>query len=441
MNERITDAEIGTPSFGALKNSEKKPYFAHNAEKWALPAAWLLGWLYCKLVVFPNGQWYAPRWMAGQGGWNLNLGPLVFALLFAGAVLALVLGKKERVFTMEPILWLVCLLAVACGIAFDRGNVVGESGVWLLLHGYAVWWTISATGGLTDGKTGGFFLCDLFAGLGRAFAGLVYWPLGGIHLLLDRKNGGEKRLSLASGLYLLGALFALILAASWLAGADSGFGARLRTLFAFDDIQLGENVALVILGLPVGAFFYGLGAGKPNRKPSALRLQNAGKLRQVPCGVVCVTLAAFFLLYLLFFGVQGEYLFGAFAGRLPDGFTVAEYARQGFFELCLVMLLNLGLLTCGMVFAQKPVGEHKLLRLSSTALMGFTLLLWSTAAAKLGLYILTFGFTPKRLLAAWALLTLLVAGILSVVNLWKKCPVVRPTLLVGGIGMALLCLV
>ncbi len=150
---------------------------------------------------------------------------------------------------------------------------------------------------------------------------------------------------------------------------------------------------------------------------------------------------AFFALYLLFFGVQGEYLFGAFLGRLPQGFTVAEYARQGFFQLCLVMLLNFALLAGSMSFAEKTVKEHKLLRVASAALMGFSLLLWSTAAAKLGLYIVTFGFTPKRLLAAWALLVLLVAGIRAVVNLWKDCSVIRPAALAGGVSLALLCLV
>ena len=73
--------------------------------------------------------------------------------------------------------------------------------------------------------------------------------------------------------------------------------------------------------------------------------------------------------------------------------------------------------------------------------MGFSLLLWSTAAAKLGLYILTFGFTPKRLLAAWALLVILVAGVRATVNLWKSCSILRPAALVGGVSLALLCLV
>ena len=47
------------------------------------------------------------------------------------------------------------------------------------------------------------------------------------------------------------------------------------------------------------------------------------------------------VLYVIFCGIQIIYLFGG-GGELPAGVTYAEYARQGFFQLLVVCILNLG---------------------------------------------------------------------------------------------------
>ena len=44
---------------------------------------------------------------------------------------------------------------------------------------------------------------------------------------------------------------------------------------------------------------------------------------------------------MIFCGIQIIYLFGG-GGELPAGVTYAEYARQGFFQLLVVCILNLG---------------------------------------------------------------------------------------------------
>ena len=76
------------------------------------------------------------------------------------------------------------------------------------------------------------------------------------------------------------------------------------------------------------------------------------KLRVVPEAVWLAALGVFSVLYLAFFFVQGRYLFGAFTRTLPESFTVAEYARQGFFELCRVMAINFTL------FWLRPAGKQ-----------------------------------------------------------------------------------
>ena len=59
------------------------------------------------------------------------------------------------------------------------------------------------------------------------------------------------------------------------------------------------------------------------------------------------------VLYLLFFGVQAGYFLSAFRSYLPDGFTFAEYARRGFFELCIVSVINLAVILLAVFFCRR----------------------------------------------------------------------------------------
>ena len=105
------------------------------------------------------------------------------------------------------------------------------------------------------------------------------------------------------------------------------------------------------------------------------------------------------LLYTSFISMQAKYLFGAFWGALPEGFSYSEYARQGFFELCRVAAINIVILLAANVMSRAQAAENCLLRVCNTALSALTLLLLATAAAKMALYIAAYGLTVKRVLA------------------------------------------
>ena len=67
-------------------------------------------------------------------------------------------------------------------------------------------------------------------------------------------------------------------------------------------------------------------------------------LRFAPRSTVLTALLVLCVVYLLFISMQAKYLFGAFWGALPEGFSYSEYARQGFFELCRVAAINIVIL-------------------------------------------------------------------------------------------------
>ena len=468
MCQNRPDAETRTPFFPAPQNTpeasqntaqpqgqadtaaQKPSFFTHAADKWALPAALWLGYLYCRMLFGTNDyRWPFHIRLGAQGAW-FYITPLLVAAAFAAAVGLWCRLRKIKGSAESP-LWLGCLMLTAFAFGFDRLNAFDWGLGWLAYHGFALVWALARTGQLSENRTGPAFVPDVLRGIGRGFAGLAAWPCGMWALWSERprRQKAKKGDPVPAVLCVLGAAVLLLLAAKELAGADDGFADLLQGLvdaLAFkSDFSLDWYVVVsLIFMFPVGAFFYGFTAAGHAALQNAPRpalqhyAESLAPLRRVSARLLFGVLSVFAVLYLAFFGVQGGYWFGAFAGRLPAGFTVANYARQGFFELCRVMLLNFLLLVCADVIARTPLRQHAGLRIGGAVLLAQSLLLWATAASKLGLYIATFGFTARRLQAAWALLVLAVAGVRYLVSLWKPCSILRPTVLVGAVSFALL---
>ena len=129
-------------------------------------------------------------------------------------------------------------------------------------------------------------------------------------------------------------------------------------------------------------------------------------------------MAVFSAVYLAFFGLQASYLFGAFTRTLPEGYTVAEYARQGFFSLCRVMAVNFALLWLVTRSCAQPVREKRSVLLLCTGILAESLLFAVIAASKLYLYISSFGFTPLRLQSAWLIVVLFAGCACALYALW-----------------------
>lgn len=115
------------------------------------------------------------------------------------------------------------------------------------------------------------------------------------------------------------------------------------------------------------------------------------------------------LIYLLFSGIQILYLF---LGRmqLPENYTYAEYAREGFFQLLFVSLLNLVLvLVFGSWFRRS-----RILNIIMTVMSLCTFVMIASSALRMLIYIKTYYLTFLRLAVLWglAVLALLFAGVI-----------------------------
>ena len=114
------------------------------------------------------------------------------------------------------------------------------------------------------------------------------------------------------------------------------------------------------------------------------------------------------LLYLLFSGIQ---IAGLFLGqlRLPEGYTYAMYAREGFFQLLAVSLLNLVIVLFCMGFFR----ESKPLKAILTLMSFCAFVMIASSAMRMIIYIRYYYLTYLRILVLWglALLALLFVGV------------------------------
>lgn len=162
-----------------------------------------------------------------------------------------------------------------------------------------------------------------------------------------------------------------------------------------------------ILGLPTRWFAGTVGLAE----------DEAGQLRRVGRGlmdegVICrpwasprlgvveavIVLLAVDLLFLTFVLIQATYLFGGQANIALEGFTYADYARRGFFELVAVGLLAMGLaLGLLQLVRRGESGGYRLFQTLLSALVVLVMVVLASAGQRLTLYEAAYGFTTLRL--------------------------------------------
>ena len=298
-----------------------------------------------KEVLLAFGMYVLAYVYLGSGWWALPL----FAAGFIAAGEYLYRDVKRP---LESWVWLACVIMIAGCITWrslhpnqydSRLDVqvmqeyaIPSSLAFLALHILAVYWLLCRSGRLTGGESGHLLPLDaLYAFLIVPFQNFFLRIRCVIFALKSKKERGVSAGAIAGAvLAAFAALVLLVLAMTQLSAADDTFGELIDDLRLTLTLDLDETWFYRLLAsLPVGAYVFGLLAGLGRRTPEDMRGRGAAvvsrlpKLRTVPEGIWAAALGLFSALYLVFFFVQGRYLFGAFTRTLPESFTVAEYAR------------------------------------------------------------------------------------------------------------------
>ncbi len=359
--------------------------------------------------------------------------------------------------------FLICSLTLSFNMIYGRSPIFPEpyqlERIWnegqmlLFIHIFFVWYVIARSGKMLEGRSGHLLPVDVVDAaviipFGNIFLRIktVIW---GIKTFLSSKQKEEGRpfpwMSVAAVL-VSGVL--LIMATSLLMDADDRFYELFRKLGDLFQFEMDEILSMeIIFSIPVGAWLWGLIGGSfryPIEKleeRKGLILSFLETLKKVSASVWTFIIGAFSVIYLIFFVIQANYLFGAFFGRLPEGFIVSEYARSGFFELCKLTALNFFLLWMTTRTADKKTRDSKLFKLSCLLLLCENMLFALIAISKLCLYISIFGITPLRIQSSWFAAVLFAGCLMWIYSILREKQTFRYWVYFGAISLALLTVI
>ena len=287
------------------------------------------------------------------------------------------------------------------------------------------------------------FVCFLFlmlsGNLGLCIlAGKNHWTPAGIRSLLDAPMTffglGFGKLSESTrglgqalrntgtagkkgGAVLLGLCVAvpiLLLLISLLSSADAAFEGIVKLLPEWD---IKELIATLIFGGGLFFILYTRAAALAHAPVASSQTKTHKGINSLTVNTVLVAVAFVYLVYLF---SQLAYFSGGFSGILPEGYTNAEYARRGFFEMAWLCSINLVII----VLAAGFTAREKKLPAATKILCLFiglvTLFLTITASAKMILYISAYGLTRLRLLTE--VIMVFVGVTTAIVTLWLFLP-------------------
>lgn len=241
-------------------------------------------------------------------------------------------------------------------------------------------------------------------------------------LIPSKKRQNSIKLNPHIAMGLLFSIPLLFIVIVFLSSADMMFNYYVMEFFdALDisrylkisDITIIHLIIITFISIYSFAFVWSF----VERKASAP--YNDGTKLEVEALTISIPVALINIIYLLFSIVQFSYLYGG--GSLPSGFTYAEYARKGFFELVAVTVINFSIILIGVnrtKTSSKKMGIF--CNILYSLLIVFTLSMLYSANYKMRLYENTYGYTYLRVYVHLFMILLLILNLGAMCALWYK---------------------
>ncbi len=307
--------------------------------------------------------------------------------------------KKDSVFYMGAIL----LLGISTFLTAD-GRIVAmnKTGITVLIISFLLH-QFYQDKNWTFGRYTGYVITALFGSLGE-----IHRPF--VDRSAYRREQGKKGSGLV--LYLIiGACVGIpLLFIVWLLliSADRIFLRMTENMFS--SFRAGNIFGILFTVIFMFFFSYCMMAYLSKRTFS-----EEYKERPQTEAVIAITVSLpLTLLYLVFSGVQ---IFGLFLRRIDiSGYTYAEYAREGFFQLLAVCLINLVLVLVGIAYFKENVVLKGILTVMSLC----TYVMIGSSAMRMILYIKHYYLTFLRVFVLWSLVVLLILFTGVLIHIYKK---------------------
>lgn len=237
------------------------------------------------------------------------------------------------------------------------------------------------------------------------------------------KNGGKFLLKLVVGVLIAALLTAAAIA---LLSYDRDFMDLIRRMFDFNFGDVFSHIVSLCFAVPIGMYLFGIFISSTDRKGEdylnpEIYQEKLQKLRVAPTLTVLASVLPLLFIYVVFFISQWKYYVSGFTGVLPEGFSYAQYAREGFFQLCILSFINLTVILAVVLLMRRTAKcAFVILKATTVVFSLFTLLLISTAVAKMVMYIDCYGLTHKRVYATWLMGVLAIVFLLISVGMFVR---------------------
>lgn len=175
-----------------------------------------------------------------------------------------------------------------------------------------------------------------------------------------------------------------------LTSADAYFDKFLSSIVT--NINVNFNLWYVIKGIIYFVILFVIGINLFKNKEIALK---ESKMSRVNKTVITTMLFIVNFVFVLFLISEISKLCGNFL-KVPKGYIYSSYAREGFFQLLFVTLINFGIILY-LIYKTNLVKEDKKVKYLVLSLIAFSIFLIFNSYYRMFLYIGRFGFTNLRL--------------------------------------------
>ena len=203
-----------------------------------------------------------------------------------------------------------------------------------------------------------------------------------------KKDKNDKIINIIFGTIIGVFISGLILAL--LTSADAYFDKFLSSIVT--NINVDFNLWYVIKGIIYFVILFVIGINLFKNKEIALK---ESKMSRVNKTVVTTMLFIVNFVFVLFLISEISKLCGNFL-KVPKGYIYSSYAREGFFQLLFVTLINFGIILY-LIYKTNLVKEDKKVKCLVLSLIAFSIFLIFNSYYRMFLYIGRFGFTNLRL--------------------------------------------
>ncbi|MBL1226055.1 DUF4153 domain-containing protein [Enterococcus sp. BWR-S5] len=302
---------------------------------------------------------------------------------------------------------------------FENKILMGTNS--LLLFFSCMYWVLVVAGTRKGNQLSSYVFFDFIDGfLVRPFknvaAGLS------IYRLVGKEHKSMK-------LVILGIVISFPVAAiviSLLSSADSMFERFIRSAANFISVGLAEQFMIFLIAIPLGMYLFLCVYRNLEKAPVSQHVIPSVKGPDV---LFLTILFIFISIYLLFFVAA---IMGYIEFRNGDtAYTLSAYAREGFFQLLAVSLINVGIFSLIKLFSHSSKG----IKVSLSIIGIETLALVILGFAKMQVYIQAFGLTPLRFNTSWFMVVLALCICVFIASLWQSFKYLRAIILIVSMSV------